>query len=531
MGGWRVARSFAVGLTGLLLGVFLLASQAAHAASVETLLMPGKVSEAHAKYEDTCTSCHDRSLKRTQTALCLDCHKEIAADIAGARGYHGRMTNAGHGECKACHSEHKGRAADLVKLDPGQFVHKQTDFALEGVHATLTCDACHKQGVAWRKVVTTCAGCHKADDIHKGQFTQGPLAKSCGECHSTMSWSGGKYDHAATGFALTGAHQTTSCNACHIGGRYSNTPKTCFGCHATDDVHRGQRGELCSKCHTTSDWKSAQFDHFKETGFALVDAHAHLDCASCHRSGNYKDKIPKDCFGCHRADDSHAGRMGTACESCHAQDVWKPVKYDHAAKAHFALVGVHASIGCHTCHTAPVATQKLGKDCVSCHRAEDPHGGKTKGNCDTCHGQNGWRTEVSFDHDLSSYPLTGLHRVVSCAQCHTSLAFGSAKTLCVDCHARDDFHKGGLGTKCESCHTTAGWGVWSFDHGKQTGFAIDGAHTKLNCADCHKEPPGTIKMNRECVACHRRDDRHLGMYGTSCERCHSTLTFKGARVR
>ena len=51
----------------------------------------------------------------------------------------------------------------------------------------LDCDSCHKPGEAWRKAPATCVGCHKADDVHRGQFTQ-----SCGECHSSLSWSGGQ---------------------------------------------------------------------------------------------------------------------------------------------------------------------------------------------------------------------------------------------------------------------------------------------------------------------------------------------------
>ena len=39
----------------------LIARGSAHAASIETLLMPGKVSQAHAKYESECSLCHDRA--------------------------------------------------------------------------------------------------------------------------------------------------------------------------------------------------------------------------------------------------------------------------------------------------------------------------------------------------------------------------------------------------------------------------------------------------------------------------------------
>jgi len=514
-------------MRGWLMVMACIAATSAFAASVETLLMPGEVTRAHEKQEQNCANCHDRSNVRTQSALCLDCHKQIASDVRDHLGFHGRMANSGAGECRACHTEHKGRAADIVQLNAARFDHHLTDFALEGAHSALECGSCHKAGLAWRKASSTCIGCHKADDVHHGQFS-----KSCGECHSAMSWTGGKFDHDRTEFKLSGAHSALTCDACHVAGRYKPTPRTCLGCHATDDEHRGSRGEDCAKCHVTKEWKTAKYDHLKETGYELLGAHAHVDCLTCHRSGNYKDKIPKDCNGCHRADDAHAARFGAKCGDCHDNERWHlAATYDHAARHKFALLGAHAKIDCHTCHTAPVADQKLAKDCVGCHRSEDPHGGKVEGNCNSCHGQNTWRADLLFDHDLSKFPLLGLHRVVSCAQCHTTLAYHRASAACVDCHSPDDVHQGGLGKKCENCHSPNGWPLWVFDHAKQAHFALVGAHAKLQCAACHHDPPGTVKMSQQCGSCHHKDDRHLGQYGVQCDRCHTTYSWKGARIQ
>jgi hypothetical protein len=493
---------------------------------VETLLMPGKVTQAHVKQEENCAGCHDRSNVRTQTSLCMDCHKDIALDVNRHQGYHGLMPNAGLGECRACHTEHKGRNSDIVQLSRAQFDHRLTDFPLQGAHASLGCATCHKQGEAWRKATGTCAGCHKADDAHHGQLTQ-----SCGECHGSATWAGGKFDHDKTSFKLSGAHLNQTCGACHIGGAYKQAPKTCVGCHATDDEHRGTRGEDCGKCHVTKEWKTAKYDHLKETGYALLGAHAEVDCLACHVSGNYKDKIPKDCNGCHRADDAHAARFGPKCGDCHDNDRWRVAKYDHMAKHEFALIGAHAELDCHACHTSVAANPKLPKDCAGCHRSEDPHGGTLKGGCASCHGEKSWRADSAFDHDLSSFPLLGLHRVVSCAQCHATLAFSKAPTACVDCHARNDVHQGGLGKKCESCHSPNGWPLWVFDHAKEAHFALIGAHSKLQCADCHHEPPGSVKTSPLCGSCHHKDDRHLGEYGAQCDRCHSSYSWKGARIQ
>jgi hypothetical protein len=489
--------------------------------------MPGPVAVKHAKFENDCTGCHDRADRARQSVLCLACHKEIAADVQQRTGYHGRMPNAGTaGQCRACHSEHAGRDADIVRIDITQFDHARTDFALEGAHRAVTCASCHKGGEAWSKAGSTCVACHKSDDYHAGQ-----LGTACADCHSSDTWAGARFDHDKTKFALTGAHSPLSCGACHLGGNYKQAPLTCVGCHATDDAHRGQRGTDCGNCHTTGDWLTAKYDHFKETGFALLGQHSKMLCQTCHRSGKFDDKLPKDCYGCHRAQDSHAARLGDKCDSCHGNERWQPVEYDHLAKAKFALVDAHAKLSCHTCHTAEVAKQKLGAECLSCHRAVSPHGAKFSGSCDNCHSQKSWTSEISFDHDLTKFPLLGLHLVVSCAQCHRTQAFDTAPGKCIDCHAVQDVHKGGLGKECDSCHSPNGWAIWEFDHGKQTGFALTGAHAKNKCADCHRKPSGEVKLVRECVSCHLQDDIHTGQFGRQCDRCHTTVTFQGGRAR
>ena len=464
---------------------------------------------------------------RTQSALCLDCHKEIAADIRTRHGYHGRMRNAGAGECRACHTEHKGRDADIVQLDRAQFEHKLTEFPLAGAHRALGCDGCHKPRKLWSKAPTDCVRCHRGDDVHHGQFKQ-----SCGDCHSSMSWSGARFDHGQTAFRLSGAHLTVACNACHIGGRYTGAPQTCVGCHATDDEHRGSRGPDCGKCHNTNEWKSARFDHFKETGFALLGAHDRLDCLTCHRSGNYHQQLPKDCFGCHHADDAHARRFGAKCADCHDNDHWKPgAPYDHLGRHQFALVGAHAASPVTPATPRRPRRRNSARPARPVTAVEDPHGGKLK--ADVRHlsrpGQLAQRHHLRPRSE--QLPAARTASVVSCAQCHASLAFVPARPRgCVDCHSAEDVHKGASAGNARAAILTNGWALWRFDHARETHFPLTGAHAQLRCADCHREPPGSGKTSPLCVACHRQDDRHQGAYGTQCERCHSTAFLEGRAV-
>lgn len=497
----------------------------AHAGGLEKLLMPGEVGKAHAKLEENCSACHDRTDRSRQTTLCLDCHKEIAQDVTRRSGFHGRLPNVATGECKACHSEHLGRAADIVKLVPAAFDHAATDFRLDGAHGAVPCAGCHAPGKKFREASSSCGNCHRADDVHRGG-----LGADCGTCHSPVSWRQVRFDHATTRFPLRGAHAQVACGACHIAGRYRATPQSCGACHAPDDVHRGSRGEKCADCHTETTWKTARFDHARQTGFALLGAHATLDCAGCHRSATFDDKPPRGCVGCHRSDDAHAARFGEDCASCHGNEQWRQVAFDHA-RTHFALTGRHARVDCHACHTARVATQKLASDCASCHRGADVHGGALKDGCETCHGTDGWREDLRFDHDLSAFPLLGMHVLVSCGQCHASRAYAGTPHDCIACHRSSDVHQGSLGRECASCHSPNGWKVWDFDHNQQTKFALTGRHAQLNCADCHRGNAAQMRLPTDCASCHRDSDIHLGQFGTQCQRCHNTITFKGARIQ
>jgi len=496
------------------------------AAGIETLLMPGKVSSAHTKYEEQCASCHDRSNRDRQSVLCLDCHKDVAVDVRGKKGFHGRLPAIERAQCKACHSEHLGRDANILRLNALTFRHDATDFPLLGQHASAACDSCHVAGKKHRDATQRCVDCHRNDEVHDGK-----LGTDCGSCHEATAWNRTTFDHGKTEFALLDKHQTVPCLACHFGNRYQDTPKQCASCHAPDDTHRGSRGPECGKCHSIAGWKTTKFDHRKETGFALDGVHAALDCVSCHKSGRMQDKIPKDCHGCHATEDSHATRLGAECGKCHDARAWQPSKFDHDRDTKFALAGKHNKADCHACHSAVVGKQKLGVACNSCHRAQDVHGGKLGANCEQCHQPEGWRVDIAFDHDLSSFPLVGLHVAVPCAQCHNNRAYQGAPRDCNGCHARDDIHKGGLGAQCKDCHTPNGWGIWEFDHAKNTDFVLSGAHGKVACAGCHRQAAHAVKLATECASCHVQDDVHVGQFGGQCQRCHSTVSFKGAKAR
>lgn len=506
----------------------LLSPRTARSAGVETLLMPGPVSAAHAGFEEDCSQCHDRTRRQQQPQRCLACHdhEAIATDIRDHQGFHGRIQGIEHAQCVACHSEHHGRDADIAKLIPAQFDHRLSDFELLGAHLTLPCASCHEAAQSHRNAAATCEACHRPDDPHEGR-----LGTDCGRCHGATSWAEVRFDHEQTRFALRDRHRSVPCAACHFDNRWQDTPVACVSCHAPDDVHRGERGTTCADCHTAASWQTSRFDHDRETDFPLIGAHRHADCKSCHASGRFDDELPKDCHGCHRARDDHAGRLGTDCASCHDAQEWQTTRFDHTHDGKWALAGRHAEVACHSCHTAQLAAQKLTTDCVSCHRAQDVHRGELGSDCVHCHLVDGWQIDIAFDHDLSDFPLVGLHVVVPCEQCHLTRAYKGTKTDCHDCHQAADKHVGALGPDCGACHSPNGWGIWEFDHGKATGYELTGAHSSTSCAGCHKLPPSEQKPGTDCVGCHAHDDVHFGQYGRQCQRCHTTNSFSRVRLQ
>ena len=494
----------------------------ASAATIETLLMPGKVVEGHAENESDCTSCHARFSKDTQNRLCLDCHDKVAEDVQGKMGYHGRSPQVRDAACSSCHTDHKGRDANIVLLDKELFDHSQTDFELEGSHGSAQCSACHEPDKAWRETPGMCIDCHREQDVHKGEF-----GEKCGDCHRSSSWSKKEFDHDTTDFPLRGAHDKVLCAACHPNRRYKDTPMECISCHRADDVHRGGFGEKCDSCHRSTKWTTVEFDHDK-TDFKLLGAHDSVACNSCHLPGKEAKKLPTDCVDCHRADDPHKGRNGERCQDCHNSKDWSKSRFDHDKDTKFPLRGPHAKATCNACHAGGVKKDAPVRECAACHKADDVHQGDLGEKCESCHQVEGWSTRVSFDHDLTRFPLYGLHALATCESCHTQGRYASLDSGCNDCHRNDDDHKGALGESCGDCHNANGWRLWRFDH-ETTDYSLTGAHKGLACNGCHRKPPADDTPTA-CVSCHEADDVHRGRFGRNCSRCHTTEKFNKVRM-
>jgi len=513
----------------------LMVAPASNADTLKSLLMPGPVIKGHEKYEKDCDQCHDTSSKAKQGKLCMQCHdhKNILDDVNKKTGFHGRLSDSIKTDCKHCHTEHEGRNANIILLDPSTFDHSKTDFLLKGMHAKTNCKACHKPEKKYHEAPHECFDCHEKADVHDGK--QG---KKCGDCHAPETWKQSAFDHdKKTDFPLKGAHKDTLCSSCHINQKFKDTPDTCIGCHKIQDIHQGGYGEKCDRCHTPKKWDEISFDHGKETDFKLLGQHEKAPCTSCHtaelikKNKKTKKKLPTDCFSCHKHDDSHKGKNGKKCEDCHTSKSWQKHKFDHDKETDFPLLGKHKELSCSYCHKGKIEKDEMKKACVECHKKDDVHQGKQGKKCNNCHTEKGWHDNVFFDHDLSSFPLIGMHAAIQCEECHLTSVYSSTDSECNTCHAGDDVHKTRLGTDCETCHNPNSWENWLFDHEKATRFKIDGAHEDVGCYDCHRtNSKGKLKASSDCIYCHRSQDIHNRQFGRQCGKCHNTESFKDVNI-
>lgn len=509
---------------GLLLALgALLWAGSVRAETLESALSPGKLIAGHAKLEGKCTECHVRFNKAAQTGLCLDCHKDVARDVQAHQGFHGRLKEK---ECRACHTEHKGRAMNIVPLDPRQFDHRLTDFLLRGAHAdpALECRDCHLVGKKFRDAPSACIACHRKDDKHKGG-----LGTQCADCHVETDWKKTRFDHSKTRFPLTGSHRDVGCRDCHRDASFKGAPTQCVACHRKDDKHKTRFGTKCESCHTDRDWSVILFNHDRDTKFRLNGKHRFAKCESCHTGFLFKEKTPGTCIACHRKDDAHKGRYGEKCASCHSEKDWKQTLFNHNRDTKYALRGKHAFVKCDSCHTGQLFRQKLATTCFACHQKDDKHKGQEGKRCESCHNERSWK-DALFDHGLTRFPLLGVHAKAKCKDCHLTPAFKDVKTACIGCHERDDKHERRLGPRCEQCHNARTWKAWAFDHDRRTSFRLDGGHKGLHCDACHKRPmPSRVTAATTCVGCHDVDDVHDGRFGRQCARCHVTSSFKTIR--
>jgi predicted CXXCH cytochrome family protein len=393
----------------------------------------------------------------------------------------------------------------------------------------------------------------------------GDLKMECAACHGGDGWTPVRiaktFDHSKLGFALTGAHGTATCRACHQALDFKGVKSDCVSCHA--DPHRSELGANCARCHTARSFldRDAMTKAHQLTRFPLQGGHLGVDCSDCHKPGGQGSLqfvgTRTECVSCHKSDfntaPNHvASSFPTTCAECHSQVAWNRVGGlggNHPSTP-VALTGVHANKQCTDCHLAGQAYSAVKQTCDGCHHgdfvgAKDPDhlaaGFSTT--CTTCHALvAGWTGAAYASHSTAPInPKQGAHGAVTCTQCHTRSPYASAPTTCDACHHADyvtaaspSHTASGFATTCADCHQiVAGWTGATYASHPSTPLAMTGLHAMppRTCADCHATTT-YASVATTCDGCHHTtyvgvtDPNHTaaGMAAfaaANCSNCHA----------
>ncbi|HET9956704.1 MAG TPA: hypothetical protein VFQ61_19545 [Polyangiaceae bacterium] len=226
---------------------------------------------------------------------------------------------------------------------------------------------------------------------------------------------------------------------------------------------------------------------------------------------------------------------GLDCSSCHSQSSWSIAHktagqsgFDHS-RTGFPLTGQHRAGNCVDCHRADRA---ITRECVGCHA--DAHQRQLGQACDRCHTASSWAAVSGIRlHRNTRLPLSGMHTLAACSECHVRASenqWRGAPADCYACHAGDyqrgdihplhrgvagDVSKPALPKNCGSCHRTLSWSpafapaTFTFRSTGQPLVALQhdavfpisfGKHRRAACGDCHaqSEAPRLVV----CTSCH-----------------------------
>jgi len=291
-------------------------------AAIAPLVEVGKMDASiHGSFD--CSLCHPGATSQphdaaTVKANCASCHAD--AEVAYAKGVHGKATAGGDKAAATCVSCHGEAHSILPAKDPDSTIY----------HANLptTCGQCHSKGKLPKStdqnvnnafdlytdsihgkatmksgllVSANCSDCHGAHDILPKDDPASPVNRAnvpttCGKCHVDVLRDWESSSHAAAFKAGNG--NSPVCTDCHVAHTVSHvdSPK---------DVNALM--SACSNCHKT------EFGTYRDSFHGEVTAIGDLrtaTCSSCHgahlvlpasdpRSPTSPERIVSTCQKCH----------------------------------------------------------------------------------------------------------------------------------------------------------------------------------------------------------------------------------------
>ena len=257
--------------------------------------------------------------------------------------------------------------------------------------------------------------------------------------------------------------------------------------------------------------------------------------------------------------------LGMDCGNCHTPDGWQMAggksgeRFDHS-RTGFPLSGRHASAACNQCHSGE---RRVTRKCESCH--QDPHQSRLNRRCSSCHSSRRWNDMGPFElHRRTRFPLTGMHALADCTECHirnNERQWTTIQTDCFSCHASDyldpNVHPSHRGTAtsppfpqdCSQCHVASAWSPAFIDptnlaspaaaavSAKLGGMLIPadhdrsfpisrGPHRGAPCNGCHTSSRAPRLVL--CTGCHAHNPiklqtqhgRRVSSSGAACLGCH-----------
>jgi len=519
---------------------------------------------------------------------------KIAATDCGNAGCHlttwQQTTNPKHSAaatvfpvaaCSTCHN--------TVSWLTANFDHATTGFPLTNSHQmapagkVTACTDCHLNNNYNLQISPTdCgnSGCH----LTTWQQTNNPVhsaagtpfaAANCATCHNPTLWTNVVFNHAATGWALTGSHQlapagkVVACMDCHKGNNYTFTAANtdCYGCHETawnstpsfggavpNHISAGfpATASACATCHPITQWSDGKFDH-TAFGFPLTNSHALVanggkvpGCTSCHINNNYNLQIAStDCGNsqCHLTTwqqtnnpvhpSAGAPFAAANCSSCHNTVTWTTAIFDHATTG-WALTGSHQLapagrvVACTDCHVGNNYTfTTANTDCLGCHQtawqSTTTFGGSVPNHitagfstsmCSTCHDTVLW-SDGKFDHATTGFPLQGPHMLPP--RTAVTGAIGPMVNACTDCHLGGNYTTGYPTMDCYGCHQSY------FTNAQNYGANVPNhvaASYLTACVACHTTYVATAWLGAVFNHTYFRIPHH----GSVCSDCHQVPT-------
>ena len=173
-----------------------------------------KLEGRHAEVK--CEQCHVNNVFKGTPQDCYSCHKN-----------HDEHKGQFGTDCSTCHTP-KG-------WGDATFDHNLSAFKLEGAHAQVRCEQCHKNGV-FKGTPTTCVSCHADPAFHAGA-----VGTDCASCHNTSNWNQARFNlsHPQPSGGEGGSginHGGATCRQCHP---TTVREATCTACHESNNPGGG----------------------------------------------------------------------------------------------------------------------------------------------------------------------------------------------------------------------------------------------------------------------------------------------------